>query len=149
MENSAIQAIFTGVYVLIFVAALTVTMFLFHSITDYADKAYEFGTKKAEGSVTISAPTNRYRILNSSEVISYYFNYVKRDLYGTDSIAGTDKTKYSITLEKDNVEMTENFVDEIKKDKKYILIYKGKNENTNEVNITIKEATEDEIQAEF
>ncbi len=42
MEESAFQAIYTGVYIIIFIVALTTSLYLFNGISDLAEKSYEY-----------------------------------------------------------------------------------------------------------
>ena len=83
MEESAFDAIYIGIYVFVFVIAVTATMFLYNSISDYADLAYEFSHKVDEGALIVGSEVQRNKIITGDEVINYYYNYIKRDKYDT------------------------------------------------------------------
>lgn len=80
MENVN-EAIYIGVYTMIFVIALTLTIFLFSSLMSYSDEAYEYMHSIDNNGVLLNAPANRYLVINGQEVISYYFNYIQKDKY--------------------------------------------------------------------
>lgn len=94
MEDSAFNAIYTGVYVFIFVIALTATIFLYRSVSEYADVAYDFSHKIDGSALIIGSEVERNRILNGDEVINYYYNYIKKDQYGTDK----ENSKYIVSI---------------------------------------------------
>ena len=76
MEN-ANEAIYIGIYTLIFVMALSLTIFLFSSLMSYTDEAYDYIHQQANDAVTVTGEVNRHLILTGQEVVSYYYNYVK------------------------------------------------------------------------
>lgn len=86
MEDSSYEALYTGVYIFIFIAALTITLFLFKSVSDVAEKAYEFGNASQSGSVLVNVPVDENRYLNGSEVISYVYNYIQGDLFSSQRV---------------------------------------------------------------
>lgn len=81
MEESAFDAIYIGIYVFIFVIAVTATIFLYKSISDYSDMAYEFSHKSDNGALIVGSEVQRNNIINGEEVINYYYNYIKKDKY--------------------------------------------------------------------
>lgn len=42
MEESAFQAIYTGVYIVIFIVSLTTALYLFNGISKLAEDSYEY-----------------------------------------------------------------------------------------------------------
>lgn len=100
MEDSALEALYTGAYIFVFIVALTITLYLFSSITNFADLAYEYNNEVQGGATIVETPVEQDILLNINEVISYYYNYVVRDLYGEEAIESgmiTDTTTASIT----------------------------------------------------
>lgn len=79
MENSY-EAIYTGVYLFVFVAALTIALYLFQGVNDLADRSYDYG-KVVEGNAVIETDTEEKKYLSREDLISYYFNYIKKDNY--------------------------------------------------------------------
>lgn len=77
MENSY-EAIYTGVYIFVFVAALTIALYLFQGINELADVSYDYGKTVTAGGV-IETDTEDKKYLTKSDVIVYYCNYVKKD----------------------------------------------------------------------
>lgn len=77
MENSY-EAIYTGVYLFVFVAALTIALYLFQGVNDLADRSYDYG-KVVEGNAVIETDTEEKKYLSKEDVISYYMNYIKKD----------------------------------------------------------------------
>ena len=78
MENAS-EAIYLGIYTMIFVIALSLTVFLFSSMLDYSEDAYEYMHSLGNDAVIVNAPANRHLLINGQDVISYYYNYIKKD----------------------------------------------------------------------
>lgn len=80
MGENATEGIFIAAYVFIFIVALSATITMFYMINNYAELSYEYG-KNVENSGTLieNVPTSTYRLVSGSEVISYYFNYIKNN----------------------------------------------------------------------
>ena len=76
MEN-ANEAIYIGIYTMIFVIALSLTIFLFSSLMNYTDEAYDYMHQQSNDAVTVTGEVNRHLILTGQEVLSYYYNYIK------------------------------------------------------------------------
>ena len=85
MEESSFQAIYTGVYIVIFIAALTTTLYLFNGINTLAESSYDYGNVITSHTV-IEAPDENELNLNGNDIVSYYFNYAKKDKYESGSI---------------------------------------------------------------
>ena len=101
MGESASQAMYVAVYVFIFIIALSASIFLFNSITEYAELSYEYGTRLLDNTLIINAPTNKYRIITADQVISYYFNYINKDQYAEGTAEKTSNS-YNITIKVGN-----------------------------------------------
>lgn len=154
MEESTYEALYTGVYLFVFIIAVSSAVFLFNSVTKYADLSYEFG-KEITGSVMENVPTSRYKVLTGSEVISYYFNYISHDLYDN---ANEKVSEYEIEITRGNTvvlnssqsrlgyqELTTGTNPKINLQGKYILEYKGPIEGSNKIKIRIRLAEAGEV----
>ncbi|MEG0872482.1 MAG: hypothetical protein RSE00_00915 [Clostridia bacterium] len=97
MEDSSYESIYTGVYIFIFIIALTGTIYLFTSVGTLAEKAYEFGNVKSDKAIIENIPVDNVITLSPSEVISYYFNYVQKDMYSVSS-ADNMTNRYNLTI---------------------------------------------------
>ena len=159
MEDSAFEALYTGAYVFVFIIALTVTIFLFSSITDFADLAYEYEETSGDSSVIVDTPVNQNLLLSSDEVMSYYYNYVKKDIYGDDSkkesynviikTKAKDEAGANLSVISGESDMTiSELSDRLGKNNKYILRYKSV-DNAGNVTIEIQKATQAEIDAVY
>lgn len=159
MEDSAFEALYTGAYVFVFIIALTVTIFLFSSITDFADLAYEYEETSGDSSVIVDTPVNQNLLLSSDEVMSYYYNYIKKDIYGDDSkkesynviikTKAKDEAGADLSLISGESDMTiSELSDRLGKNNKYILRYKSV-DNAGNVTIEIQKATQAEIDAVY
>lgn len=161
MEESAIQAIYTGAYIFVFIVALTVTLYLFGSITDFSKLAYRYNNEVQGSATIVDAPVEQNILLNVDEVVSYYYNYVKKDLYGDEKSKGI--TNYIVDIEQlrgMNVNTTSlaDVYNKLtnngrEKDAKYIIKYdrytttnNGKNAD---VNISITKASQEDIDKLF
>ena len=130
METSATKAIYLGTYIFVFVAALTVTIYLFNSILEFSEEAYDFETKQASNQVIVNVPVEANRLLTSTEVASYYYNYVKKDLYSD----GAQNNRYNIVIvtKGEDIEEEDDYytvMDKLGKDSKYILRYDSVDSN--------------------
>jgi hypothetical protein len=154
MEN-ANEAIYIGIYTLIFVIALSLTIFLFSSLMNYTDEAYDYIHQQSNDAVTVTGEVNRHLILNGQEVISYYYNYIKKDRY-TDETVNSDivvsinlntKDESPLMLEKSNLTYKE-IVNKIGVNNKYILTVDSRT-NDDITYINIIKATDEELQEEW
>lgn len=151
MEN-ATEAIYIGVYAMIFVVALSVTIFLFSSLMDYTEQAYDYMHMSSNDAVLVNVPVDRHLILSGQEVVSYYYNYVKKDRY-TDktynsnivvSINLRTKNESPVILSGENLKYKE-IIEKVGLTNKYILTV-DENTNSNTTYINIVKATEEELQ---
>ena len=157
MESSATQAIYTGTYIFVFVAALTVSLYLFNSILDFSNVAYEFEGKIEENEVIVDVPVEANRLLSADEVASYYYNYIVKDQFEDTENTNNEIEKYNVKiLDKNSNEIDfknsgmeiknyKSVIDKLGAKEKYILKYKSVDLN-GKINIQIKEATPAEIQ---
>lgn len=81
MEDSANQALYTGVYVFIFVIAISATILLFSAIINYAELSYEYGDTTVNSNIIENIPTTKYKLLTGSDVIAIIYNYMIGDKY--------------------------------------------------------------------
>ena len=134
MGENAQEGIFIGVYIFVFIVALSATIIMFTMINDYADLSYEYGKQVGEGALIENVPETTYRIVTGDQLISYYYDYINSD------------TKYKLVVKDKDDQLIElnrylgyNRVLRLCNPmKNYFLSYDSVDENGN-VNITIKE----------
>jgi hypothetical protein len=141
MEDSSYEALYMGAYIFVFVIAITITIYLFSSISELSEKAYEYGRAKVDLAVSENVPIENAVILSGSEVISYYFNYIKKDLYSNKPT----KNYYTVTIQTKTELLKEGSAysyEQVKNliglSNKYTLKYESKNESTKLANVTLK-----------
>lgn len=146
MESSATKAIYTGAYVFVFVSSLTITLFLFNSILDFSNQAYEFETMHVNNQVIINAPVEAERLLTSDEVASYYYNYIKKDQYA-ENISGKYKVEINVNGINSNSNLTyKDLIGKLGANNKYILRYEEQ-DGSGVATIKIIKATDAQIAA--
>ena len=154
MDNAQ-EALYIGLYTFIFVIALSLTVGLFSSIMNYTDDAYEFMHTSSNGALIISERENRHIVLSSTEVLSYYFNYIKKDRLDSSVIENNavvtinlnTKDETPVYLDSKNLSYKEA-LQKIGQDNKYILTV-GKQTNDNVTYINIIKATPEELEEEW
>lgn len=154
MEN-ANEAIYIGVYTMIFVIALSLSVFLFSSLLDYSEESYDYMHSSGNDAITVNAPVNRHLILNGQEVISYYYNYIKKDRFSDANynnqivinINLNTNTESPLMLTGNNISYKE-LVEKIGLTNKYILTVDN-NTNDEYTYINITKATNEELQEEW
>ena len=154
MDNAQ-EALYIGLYTFIFVIALSLTVGLFSSIMNYTDDAYEFMHTSSNGALIISERENRHIVLSSTEVLSYYFNYIKKDRLDSSVIENNavvtinlnTKDETPLYLDSKNLSYKEA-LQKIGQDNKYILTV-GKQTNDNVTYINIVKATPEELEEEW
>jgi len=154
MEN-ANEAIYIGIFTFIFVIALSLTVFLFSQMMGYTDEAYDYMHAASNDSLIVNQSANRNLIISAQDVLSYYFNYVKKDNISENIV--DDSVVVSINLNTkdespnylDNTSLSyKDALEKIGADNKYILTVDSRtNENTTYLNIT--KATQEELQEEW
>jgi len=154
MEN-ANNAIFIGVYTTLFVIALSLTIFLYSSMMSYSEDVYEYLHSGTENGVLTNVPVNRHLIINGEEVISYYYNYLKKDKYTDNSydtkatvIINLNTRNESEKILTDTSLSYKELVERVGINTKYILTVQDSTTNTN-TTIRITKATEEELQEEW
>lgn len=115
MNDSAFEGLIVGVYVLIFLGALTSTVFLFNSIYNYSEEAYKYSKSISDKSLITGTlteedyindiPKEQEIILKGDELISYYFNYIAFDSYQNQDIRDELRSgsKYKVEIGNNNV----------------------------------------------
>ena len=151
MENAS-EAIYLGIYTMIFVIALSLTVFLFSSMLNYSEEAYEYMHSLENDAVVINAPANRHLLRNGQDVISYYYNYIKKDRFSDEdynnnvivSINLHTKDESPLMLEDEDISY-KDLLEKVGLNNKYILTV-GDNTNDTNTYINIIKATDEEIQ---
>ena len=92
MSDSAFEAIYTGVYIFVFIAALTIALYMFRNINELAENSYEYGIEMTSGTL-IQDTEQKDRLLEANDVISYYYNYVDYDISDYKNVHVTIKDK--------------------------------------------------------
>lgn len=145
MEESAFEAIYIGIYVFIFVIAVTATIFLYNSISKYSDMAYEFSHKTDNGALIVGSEASKNNIITGEEVINYYYNYVKKDKYDANN---SSNSNYIVNINLNGKGQTPNLITDtdltykelmqkIGYSSKYIIEYTKETSNGNKIiNIT-------------
>lgn len=159
MEESTSTAVYTGAFVLVFIASLTVSLFLFNSIMDFSERAYEYNVNIADNQTIVNVPVGAERLLTPAQVASYYYNYVSYELYEGEKTndkydvkiyTDTSTAAQYLLKVKNNYETTKvdwTYAELMNKigDKTYILSYVS--ETSGKVSIVIKQATTEQINA--
>ena len=151
MEN-ANETIYLGIYTMIFVIALSLTVFLFSSMLDYSEDAYEYMHSLGNDAVIVNAPANRHLLINGQDVISYYYNYIKKDRFSDEdynnnvivSINLHTKDESPLMLEDEDISY-KDLLEKVGLNNKYILTV-GDNTNDTNTYINIIKATDEEIE---
>lgn len=151
MEDSTSTALYTGAFIMVFVASLTISLFLFNSILDFSELAYDYNINVADNQTILNVPVGTERLLSAEEVASYYYNYVSFDLYGGDKnnetynvqIYTSTNINSSNLLKADQSLTYRKLIDRLGSNTTYILSYELVN-NGKPV-IIIKQATNDQI----
>lgn len=149
------EAIYIGVYTFIFVIAMSMTVFLFSHLMTYTDQAYDYMHTSSNGGLNVSLHANRHLILSSQEVVSYYYNYIKKDRLSENiidnsvvvSINLNTKDETPIYLERTDLSYKE-LMQKLGENTQYVLNV-GKNTNEDVTYIEIVKATDIELQEEW
>lgn len=131
MGDNAAEGIFIGVYIFIFVVALSATITLFTMINNYAELSYEYGKQVADDASLIeNVPTETHRVITGSQLISYICNYTLEDEYATKGSSGVkitykelDGKVITFSVEGNNKDSYKTIISKIKINGKYTLKY--------------------------
>ena len=153
--ESVNDALYIGIYTFIFVIALSLTIFLFSSLMSYTDRVYEYMHDLSNDGVNISLQADRHLILSSQEVVSYYYNYIKKDRLSENivdnsvvlSINLNTKNESPIYLERTDLSY-KDLMQKLGNNTQYILTV-GRNSNENVTYLNIIKATDEELQEEW
>ena len=153
--DSVNEALYIGIYTFIFVIALSLTIFLFSSLMSYTDRVYEYIHDLSNDGVNISLQADRHLILSSQEVVSYYYNYIKKDRLSENivdnsvvlSINLNTKNESPIYLERTDLSY-KDLMQKLGSNTQYILTV-GRNSNENVTYLNIIKATDEELQEEW
>ena len=153
--DSVNEALYIGIYTFIFVIALSLTIFLFSSLMSYTDRVYEYMHDLSNDGVNISLQADRHLILSSQEVVSYYYNYIKKDRLSENivdnsvvlSINLNTKNESPIYLERTDLSY-KDLMQKLGSNTQYILTV-GRNSNENVTYLNIIKATDEELQEEW
>lgn len=153
--DSVNEALYIGIYTFIFIIALSLTIFLFSSLMSYTDRVYEYMHDLSNDGVNISLQADRHLILSSQEVVSYYYNYIKKDRLSENivdnsvvlSINLNTKNESPIYLERTDLSY-KDLMQKLGNNTQYILTV-GRNSNENVTYLNIIKATDEELQEEW
>lgn len=153
--DSVNEALYIGIYTFIFVIALSLTIFLFSSLMSYTDRVYEYMHDLSNDGVNISLQADRHLILSSQEVVSYYYNYIKKDRLSENivdnsvvlSINLNTKNESPIYLERTDLSY-KDLMQKLGNNTQYILTV-GRNSTENVTYLNIIKATDEELQEEW
>lgn len=153
--ESVNDALYIGIYTFIFVIALSLTIFLFSSLMSYTDHVYEYMHDLSNDGVNVSLQADRHLILSSQEVVSYYYNYIKKDRLSENivdnsvvlSINLNTKNESPIYLEKTDLSY-KDLMQKLGNNTQYILTV-GRNSTEDVTYLNIIKATDEELQEEW
>ena len=121
----------------------------------YTDRVYEYMHDLSNDGVNISLQAYRHLILSSQEVVSYYYNYIKKDRLSENivdnsvvlSINLNTKNESPIYLERTDLSY-KDLMQKLGSNTQYILTV-GRNSNENVTYLNIIKATDEELQEEW
>ena len=153
--ESVNDALYIGIYTFIFVIALSLTIFLFSSLMSYTDHVYEYMHDLSNDGVNISLQADKHLILSSQEVVSYYYNYIKKDRLSENivdnsvvlSINLNTKNESPIYLERTDLSY-KDLMQKLGNNTQYILTV-GRNSTEDVTYLNIIKATDEELQEEW
>lgn len=134
MGESTNTLLYTATYVFIFVIATSLSIVLYLSVNRYADRAFEY-KEGMSGSIINSASTGleEYKTgqtpLTKDDVFSYFVNYIKNDLYGTNKEGENIRPSsgYNVTINEVGINSDDTYkqaYDKIATYDKYYIQYK-------------------------
>ena len=149
------ESVNDALYIGIYTFTLSLTIFLFSSLMSYTDRVYEYMHDLSNDGVNISLQADRHLILSSQEVVSYYYNYIKKDRLSENivdnsvvlSINLNTKNESPIYLERTDLSY-KDLMQKLGNNTQYILTV-GRNSNENVTYLNIIKATDEELQEEW
>jgi len=126
MEDSAYNSLMLGVYVFVFITAISLTIYLFSSTISFSDNAYQYGKVTTGDSIVETTSAPKYNTVTGSELLTYFYNYKSPDKYGTST---------AVTYDFKNIE-------DIQINKTYTLIYESANTGAKPVITVVEVASE-------
>ncbi len=148
------EAIYIGVSAMIFVIALSLTIFLFSSMMNYAEEAYDFMHEVSNNGAVINTAVNRYLVISSEDVVSYYYNYIQKDRFNNPDynenivVSINYKTKDETPVYLADDLTYEGLIDRIGFSNKFILNVED-NRQDGKTYINIIRATEQELEEKW
>ncbi len=136
MEDSGFSAMFIAVYVFIFIAATSITVFLFLATINFSEEAYEFGKLTSADSVVETNVENTENTITGAELLTYYYNFVSDDKYGSGIEGGTSLNPASDFIFRYGANTLA--LTDIVYDATYILRYSSVNTATGKITITVE-----------
>lgn len=138
MEDNAYETLVMSAYIMVFLTALTATIYLFTSINNYADLAFDYGKKVPESSISTSkaddpnivnpsivASTSKQIIISGAELITYYYNYKNLDFYGATKPTLDYVIRIGTTGDISNTLSYSNLISTINVNKNYTMVFEG------------------------
>ncbi|MEG1705125.1 MAG: glycine rich domain-containing protein [Clostridia bacterium] len=139
MEDSTFESLMISVYVFIFILATSLTIYLFSSTVEFADKAYEYGDMTTGDSVVETSSAPKYNVITGAELLTYYYNYTSSDKFGDEV-----KVNPNYIFKNSDGSMLKDI--DIKQT--YTLIYKSANTGEKPIIEVMKVASEQELESE-
>ena len=113
MDQSAFEALITGTFIVIFVVAISTTIFLFREIIDFSDRVFDASNKITGDSVLVLDgvnTANKDNIIRGVDALAYVTNYGCYNSSGTyvysPKYAENFDTKIRVRLEQTNGSLT-------------------------------------------
>lgn len=113
MDQSAFEALVTGTFIVIFVVAISTTIFLFREIIDFSDRVFDASNKITGDSVLVLDgvnTANKDNIIRGVDALAYVTNYGCYNSSGTyvysPKYAENFDTKIRVRLEQTNGSLT-------------------------------------------
>lgn len=114
MDQSAFEALITGTFIVIFVIAISTTIFLFREIIDFSDRVFDASNKITGDSVLVLEgvnTANKDNIIRGVDALAYVTNYGCYNSSGTyvysPKYAENFDTKVRVRLEQTNGNLTD------------------------------------------
>lgn len=142
MGDNVSEGIYIGVCIFVFIVALSATITMFYMINNYAELSYEYG-KNVENSSLIenASSTITYREVTGNQLISYYFNHIRKQNNSSNvyayNIKILDKNDINIFEKSDFKGTYAEVLKIVEPASKYFLNYISSKEELNKIAIEI------------